>query len=91
MTDELFTKVDLEQMEQLGIAEDEARKQVAILKASTHFSPVLIACGVGDFHGRPFNFPEFAKPEAVFVAQKTEYGRELKPLELPGLWNGGMA
>ena len=43
MTDELFTKADLEQMEQYGIAEDEARKQMAILRASTHFSPVLIA------------------------------------------------
>ncbi len=68
-----------------------APEQVAILRASTHFSPVLIACGVGDFHGRPFNLTEFANPEAVFVAQKTEYGRELKALELPGLWNGGMA
>jgi hypothetical protein len=27
----------------------------------------------------------------VFISQKTEYGRDLKALELPGLWNGSMA
>ncbi len=66
-------------------------KQVAILEASTHFSPVQLVCGVRDFTGQPFDLAQFADSEAVFVTRKTEYGRELKALELPGLWNGGMA
>ena len=66
-------------------------EQVAILEASTHFSPVQIVCGLRDFKGEPFDLAQFADPEAVFVTRKSEYGRELKALELPGLWNGGMA
>jgi hypothetical protein len=52
---------------------------------------VQIVCGLRDFQGQPFNLAEFANSEAVFVTQKTENGRDLKVLELPGLWNGGMA
>ena len=64
---------------------------MAILNASTHFSPVQIVCGLRDFQNRPFNLTEFYDPQAVFISQKTEDGRELKALELPGLWNGSMA
>ena len=66
-------------------------EQMAILGASTHFSPVQIVCGLRDFQDRPFNLTKFCDPQAVFISRKTEYGRELKALELPGLWNGGMA
>ena len=66
-------------------------EQVAILGASTHFSPVQIVCGLRDFQGQPFNLRQFVDPGAVFVSHKTEDGRQLKALELPGLWNGGMA
>jgi len=66
-------------------------EQMAILEGSTHFSPVQIVCGLRDFQGQPFNLTKFVDPEAVFVSRKTEDGRELKALELPGLWNGGMA
>jgi hypothetical protein len=66
-------------------------EQMAILNASTHFSPVQIVCGLRDFQDRPFNLTEFYDPQAVFISQKTEYGRDLKALELPGLWNGSMA
>jgi hypothetical protein len=66
-------------------------EQVAILENSTHFSPVQIVCGLRDFQGRPFDLKQFVDPAAVFVSRKFEDGRELKALELPGLWNGGMA
>jgi hypothetical protein len=65
--------------------------QMAILKASTHFNPVELVCGLRDYKNQPFNLAEFTDPQAVFVSRKTEYGRELKALELPGLWNGAMA
>ena len=66
-------------------------EQVAIFNDSTHFSPVRIVCGLRDFEGQPFNLQKFVDQEAVFIAHKTDHGRELKALELPGLWNGGMA
>jgi len=30
-------------------------------------------------------------PDTGFISQKSKDGRELKALELPGLWNGAMA
>jgi hypothetical protein len=65
--------------------------QAALLRASTHFNPVLIACGLRDVHGTPFDLHRYVDPQTVIVTRKTAYGRELKALELPGLWNGGMA
>ncbi len=83
-------RLSLQIVESAEIDQD-SPEQTSILKASTHFSPVQIVCGLRDFQGQPFNLAEFANSEAVFVTQKTENGRDLKVLELPGLWNGGMA
>jgi len=33
----------------------------------------------------------FVDPKQGFITGKTKEGRELKALELPGLWNGAMA
>lgn len=65
--------------------------QRACLAASSHFNPVDLVCSVRDFQGRSFNLKRFSDPEAVFITQKVYQGRELKALELPGLWNGAMA
>jgi hypothetical protein len=65
--------------------------QRARFAAATHFNPVLIACGVRDWRGRPFDLAEFVDPAAVFIARKSKDGAELKALERPGLWNGAMA
>jgi hypothetical protein len=83
-------RLSLQLVENAEIDQDSS-EQLAISKTATHFSPVQIVCGLLDFHGQPFNLTEFANSEAVFITKKTEYGRELKALELPGLWNGGMA
>jgi hypothetical protein len=83
-------RLSLQVVEQAEI-DRSSPEQVAILEASTHFSPVQIVCGLRDFQGQPFDLNHFADPGAVFVSRKTEEGKELKALELPGLWNGGMA
>jgi hypothetical protein len=83
-------RLSLQIVEQAEIDRGSA-EQVAILEGSTHFSPVQIVCGLRDFQGEPFDLNRFADPGAVFVSCKTEEGKELKALELPGLWNGGMA
>lgn len=66
-------------------------QQQAILKASTHFNPVDIACGLRDRHGRPYDLHRFVDPATVFISEKSHEGRPLKALERPGLWNGAMA
>ena len=65
--------------------------QQDIFASSTHFNPVDMVCGIRDYQGKPFNLDQFVDPDAGFIAQKSYEGRELKALELPGLWNGGMA
>jgi hypothetical protein len=66
-------------------------EQERIWLDATHFNPVDIVCGLRDFRGRPFDLQQFVDREAVFIARKSQKGSELKALELPGLWNGGMA
>jgi hypothetical protein len=66
-------------------------EQKTIWESSTHFNPVDLVCGVRDYLGRPFNLMDFTDPQTGFISIKSYEGRELKALELPGLWNGGMA
>ena len=40
---------------------------------------------------KKFNLMNFRDPKQGFITDKTYEGRPLKALELPGLWNGGMA
>jgi len=61
------------------------------LRAATHFNPVDLVLGLRDFQGSPFDLGQFVDSEAVFISSKTKAGRDLKALEHPGLWNGGMA
>jgi hypothetical protein len=65
--------------------------QRAIWESSTHFNPVDIVCGVRDRLGNPFDLKRFTDPDTGFISVKSMDGRELKALELPGLWNGAMA
>ena len=65
--------------------------QEAIFKASTHFNPVDLVCGCWNFKGEAFNLTDYVDPNTGFVSSKSKDGRELKALELPGLWNGAMA
>ncbi len=69
----------------------ESYDQQKILKSSTHFNPVDIVCGLRDFMDNPFDLRKYVDTGAVFIAEKSKDGRELKALELPGLWNGAMS
>lgn len=66
-------------------------EQLAIWKSATHFNPVDLVCGVRDFMGRPFDLRKYIDPLTGFISVKSLEGRDLKALELPGLWNGSMA
>ena len=65
-------------------------QQEAILRASTHFNPVDMVCALNDADGKPYSLVDFANPNRVIVTQKVHNGQEIRVLELPGLWNGGM-
>lgn len=66
-----------------------AQKQ--ILQHATHFNPVDIVCGIKDFQGKKFDLHQFVDPSAAFITEKTKFGKPIKAIELPGLWNGAMA
>ncbi len=67
------------------------RGQKAIAAEATHFNPVDLVCRVKDYKGKKYNLPDFIDPETGFISIKSKDGRELKALELPGLWNGSMS
>ncbi|MDO4949964.1 MAG: DUF4301 family protein [Bacteroidales bacterium] len=57
----------------------------------THFNPVDLVCAVRDYKGKRFNLLKHIDPATGFISHKSKNGRELKALELPGLWNGAMS
>ncbi len=63
----------------------------AIVERSTHFNPVDIVCSVYDHRGKKYDLRQYVDPGTFFISRKSYDGRELKALELPGLWNGSMA
>lgn len=65
--------------------------QKEILKNATHFNPVDLVCGIKDYKGNRFNLEQFVDYKTAFITMKTKTGKDLKALELPGLWNGSMA
>ena len=69
----------------------QSNEQQAIWGSSSYFNPVDLVCAVKDFRGNPFPLKDYINAEAVFISQKSKDGRDLKSLELPGLWNGAMA
>jgi Domain of unknown function (DUF4301) len=68
-----------------------SEQQKAVWQSSTHFNPVDLICGVKDFKGEKFDLHQYVNNKAVCISEKTEKGRTLKALELPGLWNGSMS
>lgn len=67
------------------------KEQLSILHSATHFNPVDIVCSVKDYSGKKFDLRKFVDNDTCFISSKSKSGKELKALELPGLWNGAMA
>ena len=66
-------------------------RQEAIFQSATHFNPVDLVCATYDFTGEPFNLNDYIDYNTGFISKKSKDGKDLKALELPGLWNGAMA
>lgn len=82
--------VQLQILESSQIDMDNADSK-AMFVNGTHFNPVDLVCAVKDYKGRKFDLTGYVDPETGFISQKSKDGRELKALELPGLWNGAMS
>ncbi|MBP3671588.1 MAG: DUF4301 family protein [Bacteroidaceae bacterium] len=63
----------------------------ALFEKGTHFNPVDLVCAVCDGEGKKYNLPSFVDKNTGFISYKSKSGKELKALELPGLWNGAMS
>lgn len=66
-------------------------EKAAIMNASTHFNPVDLFCCITNRKGEKYNLTEFVDKNAGFISYKSLGGKDLKAMELPGLWNGAMA
>lgn len=62
-----------------------------MFRSGTHFNPVDIVCGIKDYRGRSFNLKDYVDNSTGFISIKSKNGKQLKALELPGLWNGAMS
>lgn len=68
---------------------DPAKKEM--FEKGTHFNPVDLVCAVKDYKGNKFNLVKYVDKATGFISYKSKNGKELKALELPGLWNGAMS
>lgn len=83
-------QVSLQIVESAQINKKDGR-QKNILRNATHFNPVDLICGIKDYKGNTFNLENFVDSKTAFITMKTKMGKDVKALELPGLWNGSMA
>ena len=73
------------------ILESSQIKDKSLMSKATHFNPVDLVCAVKDYQGNKFDLTRYVDPETGFISNKSKNGKELKALELPGLWNGAMS
>ena len=64
--------------------------QMNTAKTATHFNPVDLVVGTKNYLGKKFNLLDFRNNNTGMVVNKNYQGRNIRALELPGLWNGSM-
>ncbi|SMO53268.1 protein of unknown function [Saccharicrinis carchari] len=65
--------------------------QAEILNASEYANITDLVCGVKDFENKAFELLNYRDSDTGFIAEKSQSGKALKAMELPGLWNGAMS
>lgn len=73
---------------QIDPANEDYKKMVA---SATHFNPVDLVCYVKDRNGDKYNLTSYVDSDTGFISSKSSHGKELRAMELPGLWNGAMS
>ncbi len=82
------TSIQIVELSQVDTSDES--QSAAVVKA-THFNPVDLAVSLRRPDGSLYNLAQFVDEETGIVCEKSEAGRPLLALELPGLWNGSMA
>jgi hypothetical protein len=65
--------------------------QYKLMVQSTHFNPVMIVASPASVSGEKFDLNNFKDDSKYFIVRKKHHGQTIRYIELPGLWNGGMA
>lgn len=66
-------------------------ENVEMMKNAGYFNPVDLVCYLRNHEGGRFDLPKYVDPATGFISSKSAGGRDLRALELPGLWNGAMS
>lgn len=82
--------VSLQILESSQIDMNDAEKK-KMFENGTHFNPVDLVCAVRDYKGDKYDLTKYVDKSTGFISYKSKNGKELKALELPGLWNGAMS
>jgi hypothetical protein len=82
--------VSFQILESSQIDMDNKEYRLAFERGS-HFNPVDLVCALRNKDGEKYDLPVFVDKNTGFISYKSKDGRELKALELPGLWNGAMS
>jgi hypothetical protein len=62
-----------------------------LFERGTHFNPVDLVCTLRNYKGEKFDLTKYIDKNTGFISLKSKNGKEMKALELPGLWNGSMS
>ena len=73
---------------QIDMNDPEAKRA---FEQGSHFNPVDLVCALKDVNGKKYHLPDYVDKNTGFISKKSKDGRDLKALELPGLWNGAMS
>ncbi|WP_258102917.1 DUF4301 family protein [Marinoscillum sp. MHG1-6] len=82
--------ISLQVVETAQINLDDA-EQKKIFSSASHFNPVDVACYTKDPDGNKIDLMKHRDMDTCFISQKSKDGKDLRAMELPGLWNGSMA
>ncbi|MDR0892077.1 MAG: DUF4301 family protein [Mediterranea sp.] len=82
--------ISLQILESSQIDMNDAEKK-EMFEKGTHFNPVDLVCAVRDYRGQKFDLTKYVDKATGFISYKSKNGKDLKALELPGLWNGAMS
>ena len=79
------------QIVEKGHVDERNSEQLAIWARAQYFNPVDMVCCITDYQGDKFILNNYVNKNAYLITTKNEKGIKFKALEMPGLWNGGMA
>ncbi|MDE6527277.1 MAG: DUF4301 family protein, partial [Muribaculaceae bacterium] len=66
-------------------------ENVDMMKHAGYFNPVDLVCYLKHTDGSRYDLRRYVDPATGFISEKSAGGRDLRALELPGLWNGAMS